>query len=178
MGSSSGSSVDHVLLPSTDTYGHGHCCVHAGMSNILLIPHTDAATLAEASFNDPRCEDGGVCPTDPLLFTCNVTDSPATQVTVTFLPGMVVTILRSDNTTGGVHPDGINIQSHSVTGVSPYDYILTLSIANASLLNGGMIECDSVVGVTDVAKCQVAGELMVYLLHMLFFFEYVVFFEF
>ena len=129
----------------------------------MLVPHTDAATFAEASFNDTRCEDDGVvCPTDPLLFTCNVTDSPATQVTVTFLSGMVVTILRSDNTTGGVRPDGINIQSHNVIGEGPYDYILTLSIANASLLNGGMIECDSVVGVTDVAKCPVAGELMVY----------------
>ena len=135
----------------------------ADMSYMLLVPHTDAATLAEASFNDPRCEDGGVCPADPLLFTCNVTDTPATIVIVRFSFVEIMLIsLRADNTTEGVGPDGINIQSRSVTGENPYNYILTLSIANASLLNGGMIECDSVIGVTDMDRCPVAGELIVY----------------
>ena len=134
--------------------------------------YTDAATLAEASFNDPRCEDGGVCPTDPLLFTCNVTNTSSDRVFLTFsFAEMDLLSLTNNNVTQGAQPDGTNIQSHNVTGVGPYDYILTLSIANASLLNGGMIECDSVVGVTDVAKCPVAGELFV-AVNMLFSFIY------
>ena len=129
----------------------------------MLVPHTDAATLAEASFNDTRCEDGGVvCPTDPLLFTCNITDTGATRVTVAFSFAVMMSIsLTNGNITEGVGPDGINIQSHNVTGEGPYDYILTLSITSASLLNGGMITCDNNGGVTDRAGCPVAGGLSV-----------------
>ena len=144
---------------------------------MLLVPHTDAATLAEAGFNDTRCEDGGVvCPTDLLLFTCNITDTPSTRVIVLFsFAEMVVIALTNNNVIQGGGPDGINIHSHSVTGEGPYDYILTLSIASASLLNGGMIECDSNIGVTDRAGCPVAGGLIVdsfVAVHVLLFSEH------
>ena len=138
-----------------------------------VVPHTDAAILAEAGFNDQRCKDGGVCPTDPLLFTCNITDSIGTRVTATFSFGEMGTIsligLTNNNVTEGVVPDGIHIQSYNVTGTSPYDYILILSITNASLLNGGNVTCDSSIGVTDMARCPITGELIVgSLLHVLF----------
>ena len=131
--------------------------------HVISSTYTDAATLAEAGFNDTRCEDDGVvCPTDPLLFTCNITDTPSTRMTVAFsFSEMELISLTNNNVTQGVGPDGINIQSHNVTGEGPYDYILTLSIANASLLNGGMITCDSNIGVTDRAGCPVAGGLSV-----------------
>ena len=134
----------------------------------------DAATLAEASFNDPKCEGGGVvCPADSLLFTCNITDSIGTRATVAFSFGEMGTIsligLTNNNVTEGVVPDGIHIQSYNVTGTSPYDYILILSITNASLLNGGNVTCDSSIGVTDMARCPITGELIVgSLLHVLF----------
>ena len=43
-----------------------------------------------ASFNDSRCDGGAVCPSDPLLFTCTVTDSPATSARATLPSGVSV----------------------------------------------------------------------------------------
>ena len=84
-------------------------------------------------------------------------------VEFSFAEMMIRISLDSDNMTDGVGPDGINIQSHNVIGAGPHDYILTLSIANASVLNGGMITCDSrLTGVTDVARCPIAaGEFII-----------------
>ena len=113
------------------------------------------------NFNNTRCGDGrGVCPTDPLLFTCVVTDSPVTIITVRIENGLVIQ-LHVDNTTQGDLPDGFSVQSHNVqTNVGSLDYTLVLSIVNASLLNGSLIICDSnIFGVDDMAGCPVAGRL-------------------
>ena len=134
------------------------------MPSTCIFALLDATTLAEASFNDTRCEEnrGVVCPTDPLLFTCNVTATPSDRVFLTFFFTETVIIrLTNSNVIQGSEPDGISILSHNVTGPSPYDYILTLSLASASLLNGGMIECDSGAGMREKAGCPVAGELCV-----------------
>ena len=131
------------------------------MSCMLLVLHTDAAT--DSNFNDTRCKYGGVvCPTDPLLFTCMVTDSPATRATIAFsFAEMELIGLTNNNVTQGIVPEGIHIQSYSVTGDGPYDYTLILVIANASLLNGGWLACGSNVGDVDRDGCPVAGELSV-----------------
>ena len=33
-----------------------------------------------ASFSDARCTAGGVCPNDPLVFTCEVNDAPGLRI--------------------------------------------------------------------------------------------------
>ena len=40
----------------------------------------DATPSAVASFSDTRCTAGGVCPNDPLVFTCKVNESILLQV--------------------------------------------------------------------------------------------------
>ena len=115
----------------------------------------------DVSFNDPRCGDGrGVCPTDPLLFTCVVTGSPVNSITVE-IENVFEIDLNDDNTIDGDLPDGYTVQSHNVqTNVGSLNYTLVLSIVNASLLNGSLIICDSnLAGVDDMAGCPVAGKL-------------------
>ena len=67
-----------------------------------------------ASFNDPRCDGGAVCPNDPLLFTC--TDSPATSARATLPSGVsvAVTITNMTEIVGAASlPDGVDIQLSS-----------------------------------------------------------------
>ena len=99
-----------------------------------------------------------MCPTDPLLFTCNVTGTPSNTITVTF-PHDVTIILRSTGMVDGDDPPaGVTVfhANSNITG----DYILSLSIANASLLNDGNIICDPGVRnrMADMAECPVAGK--------------------
>ena len=124
----------------------------------------------DVNFNDPRCGDGrGVCPTDPLLFTCMVTGNPAASIIVKINNSVGEIRLMASNTTqeldGGL-PDGFTVQSHNVQiNDGSADYTLVLSIMNASLLNGNsMIICDSnIFGADDVsAGCPVAGKLYVF----------------
>ena len=66
-----------------------------------------------ASFNDPS---GAVCPNDPLLFTCTVTDSPATSARATLPSGVsvAVTITNMTEIVGAASlPDGVDIQLSS-----------------------------------------------------------------
>ena len=115
----------------------------------------------DVSFNNSRCGDGrGVCPTDPLLFTCVVTGSTASRTTVE-IENVLEIDLRQDNTIDGDLPDGYTVQSHNVqTNDGSLDYTLGLSIVSASLLNGSLIICDSnILGVDDgMAGCPVAGK--------------------
>ena len=119
----------------------------------------------DVNFNNPRCrEDGGVCPTDPLLFTCVVTGS--TAAIIVRINGSVGEIrLMSGNTIqeldGGL-PDGFAVQSHNVQSTSDTsaNYTIVLSIVSASLLNGSLICVSNILGVGDgVAECAVAGKL-------------------
>ena len=121
------------------------------------------AVSVEASFDDPRCEtDERVCPNDPLLFTCTVTESDDSLASVTLPSGQFVDI-RSDNMTsfgGGSLPGGVTVVSHDARvdgGV--VDYTLTLAIDRASILAGNSITCadGAVVPQTDEASCPVAG---------------------
>ena len=111
-----------------------------------------------------------MCPNDPLIFTCNVTGSGVDRALIN-LPSGEEVALRSDNMVVVEEnlPDGVTVQFHSVTvsnGVA--DYILSLAIERASLLNSDMIQCSdsSLTPVIDEASCPVAtGKITLY--HML-----------
>lgn len=127
-----------------------------------VVPLTGAQLSVKASFNDTRCDDGriNVCPTDPLLFTCTVISSPIITITVIFPSGQTIS-LNTENTTVGDLPGGVSVKSKNVTISGTFNYTLTLSIENASLLNGGGITCDTnAIDNVDMARCPVAGELV------------------
>ena len=115
------------------------------------------------NFDNPRCGDGrGVCPTDPLLFTCVVTGNIATRITVRIKNVLNIDLNENNETVENLLPDGFTVQSHNVqNNVGSLDYTLVLSIVNATLLNGSLIICDSnTVNVDEgMAGCPVAGEL-------------------
>ena len=120
-----------------------------------------------ASFNDTRCGDGGVCSTDPLLFTCNITGSLSTTATVTLTPSGDVIQLNHDNSTQGMIPARYILQSTivSMNGVLN-NFILIFSIESASLLNGSDIICNSgLSGGIRMARCPVAGKFSVHVVH-------------
>ena len=102
-----------------------------------------------------------MCPTDPLLFTCEVNEATSSTISVAFRSDMLITIfLSSMNIVAGA-PDGVTI-FHSVTmNNGTNDYILSLSIVTASLLNDGMIECNpGDINNVLVAECPMAGEFI------------------
>ena len=117
---------------------------------------------AVASFNDPRCAGQMVCPNDPLLFTCTVTESTATLAEVTLPSGERVQVSSATNMTdvvGGPLPDGVTVQSHNaVIEGGLVNYTLTLAIERASLLGGNLTICDArtVSPLTNNASCPIA----------------------
>ena len=130
--------------------------------SLVLFPHIDAELSVIASFNDTRCGYGGVCSTDPLFFTCNITGSPATVATVA-LPSGDVIVLNEDNSIQGMIPEGYTLQSAIVSmNDALINFILTFSIESASLLNGSDIICNSaLVGGIRMAGCPVAGKFSI-----------------
>ena len=94
-----------------------------------------------ASFNDPRCDGGAVCPNDPLLFTCTVTDAPATSNRVT-LPFSVSVGVTNTNMTevvssgGGAAtlPDGVDIHilSPNLHQVADFPLLSTIKTKRSS----------------------------------------------
>ena len=95
-----------------------------------------------ASFNDSRCAAGGVCATDPLLFTCEVNGAFLLRV----IPptGRQEVISVGDTTDNIVLPDGytaVSLDLSKTDGVER-DISLQIAIENASLLNGSEIICD------------------------------------
>ena len=122
---------------------------------IMFLTNSDAAPSAVASFSDGECEADGVCPNDPLLFTCEVNETQVLRVT---LPDSTIQTL-----TPGVEfmpIDGITLVSLNTSVVVDVtrNYVLTLSSANASVLAGGNITCDNT-GDTIVATagCPALG---------------------
>ena len=105
----------------------------------------EAALSVEASFNDPRCGDGrAVCPDDPLLFTCTVTDSMSDLATVRLPSGQQVNIDEHNTiSVAGVLPAGVTIQSYNaMVDGDLRNYTLSLAFERASLLTGSVI-CDA-----------------------------------
>ena len=95
-----------------------------------------------AFFNDSRCVACGVCPTDPLLFTCELKGVFILRVV---LPtGDRETTSLGDTAASVALPAGFTAESLSIEEIdgNVRNYSLTLSVATASLLDGGEILCD------------------------------------
>ena len=102
---------------------------------------TDAAPSSVAYFNDSRCAAGGVCPTDPLLFTCELNGVFLLRVKLPTGDQEVTSV--GDTATDVVLPTGFTAKVLNIrVDEMKRNFFLTLSIANASLLNGGEMICD------------------------------------
>ena len=161
--SCNGLSLQHCVVtlfhqfPVTFTYSFVTCSI----VNHAIFLKQDAQGSAVASFNDSRCAGQMVCPNDPLLFTCTVTDSPSPAARV-ILPsgeGVLLTITNMTQVIGATSlPDGVTEQSHNAIGDGPVNYTLALAIERASLLGGDPVICDAATApaLTDEASCPIA----------------------
>jgi hypothetical protein len=125
---------------------------------LLVTQHQriDATPSAVASFSDARCTAGGVCPNDPLVFTCEVNNAVSLRV---ILPtGYREHVSVGDTTNNVALPAGFKADSLVITPIDDFrrNFTLTLSIENASLLNGGLIRCYEY-GNRAMAGCPLAG---------------------
>ena len=117
---------------------------------------------------------GGVCPNDPLLFTCQLKDIIALRIV---LPSGIQEVVSLSNTPTDVNlPAGFTVASLGVSDVNGNSilYKLTISIANASLLDGGEIICDDITQrKVAVARCPLVGKLSTYNnLHNVLYIDY------
>ena len=129
------------------------------MSVVIIMPFAAATPSAVASFSDTRCTAGGVCPNDPLVFTCEVNDASSLRV---ILPTGEQDVVSVGNISLNLHlPAGFTIDNLFIAEMDTLkrNFSLTLSIENASLLNGGQITCDdTTTRSTAMAGCPLAGE--------------------
>ena len=111
-----------------------------------------------ASFSDARCTARGVCPNDPLVFTCEVNN--AVGLRVIFPTGYQETVSYGYSANSVRLPAGFEADSLVITPTDDLrrNFTLTLSIENASLLNGGWITCDDANRKRAMAGCPLAGE--------------------
>ena len=109
-----------------------------------------------ASFTNEACATGGVNPTDPLLFTCEVNGVVLLRL---LLPTGEQEIVSVGDTAVDVYlPTGYTTVSLDITEIdgSRRNFHLTISIANASLLGGGEIMCDNTTSMKAVkAGCPI-----------------------
>ena len=111
-----------------------------------------------ANFSDARCTARGVCPNDPLVFTCEVNNVRGLRV---ILPTGYREAISIGDTTNNVDlPAGFKADSLVITPIDNLrrNFTLTLSIENASLLNGGLIRCDDANRNRAMTGCPLAGE--------------------
>ena len=139
------------------------------ISLVMCLVGPGKGQLAEASFNDTRCDGETVCPDTPLLFTCIITRSWTTLARVMLPSGERVNILiNSDDTTSleGEEdlPDGMTIQSHNARREAGLvNFMLTLSIESVSILTGSAtIVCEDTAAIplTTMASCPVATSMI------------------
>ena len=121
--------------------------------NVLSL-HAGISPSAVASFNDTRCKTGGVCSTDPLLFTCGLQEVSILRV---WLPtGYQESVSVGDNVKHLALPAGFTAVSLNILELDTNrirNIFVTLSIANASLLDGGEIACDDTIEQNVTAGC-------------------------
>ena len=129
----------------------------------LHVHSTDAALSSLAFFNDSRCTNSCVKSTDPLFLTCKLNNIAGLRVI--FPNGVQEIISIGDNVSNPesvVLPDGfiaVSLNIMSVKDVIKRNVSLTLSIANASRLNGQEIICDDTTPRNEVmAGCPVCGK--------------------
>ena len=151
------------ILNRSNCFSYRFCCIMF-MGNIYLytVVTAEAQASAVASFNDPRCAGQMVCPNDPLLFTCTVTESTSSAARVTLPSGERVQVTSTNvvEVVGATPlPDGVTVQSHgAIVGGGLANYTLTLAIDRASLLGSNPTMCTArtVSPLTDEASCPIA----------------------
>ena len=114
-----------------------------------------------ASFSDDRCGADGVCSSDPLTFTCEINGVAVLQVVLPISEPEIVSHLHTREGLNEDLPDGFTAVTLNITEIdnSSRDFVLTLSITNASLLAGGEIRCDDATGNNvAMAGCPVLGK--------------------
>ena len=106
----------------------------------MIFHFSDASAVA--SFINEECATGGVNQFDPLLFTCAV--NGAILMRVVFPSGDQEIISVGDTAASVDLPTGFTAVSLNVTEIDNTRRIfsIAISIASASLLEGGMIICD------------------------------------
>ena len=111
-----------------------------------------------ANFSDARCALGGVCPNDPLVFTCELNDVALLQLTLPTGYNEFVSV--GDMADDVSLPAGFTAHSLVVEEIdeAARSIVLILSILNATLLNGGEIKCDDTANIVAMAGCLLAGE--------------------
>ena len=111
-----------------------------------------------ASFSDDRCEADGVCSSDPLTFTCEINEANVLRVV---LPNGDSDIVEDGSDTDDVDlPDGFTADSLVTTSVDNLtNFVLTLTISSASLLDGSEIICEDFTGNNvAMAGCPILGK--------------------
>ena len=109
-----------------------------------------------ASFSNEECETGGVKPSQPLLFTCEICEVLLLRVTLPTGDQEIISV--GDAAADVALPTGFTAVSLSITIIdeSTRNFKLTLSIESASLLNGGEIKCDNTTSMNEAkAKCPI-----------------------
>ena len=123
---------------------------------MLFHIYTDTTPSAVASFSDTRCVADGVSPDELLVFTCKISNAALLRV---YFPNGDHDYISLGDTARDVHlPPGFAAESLVITEISDHkrNFSLTLSIANASLLNGGQIICDDTNKNQVMAGCPLA----------------------
>ena len=113
-----------------------------------------------ASFTNEACATGGVNPTDPLLFTCEVNGAALLRLVLPTGDQEITSI--GDTAADVILPTGFTAVSLDITEVdeSTRNFNLTISIANAFLLGGGEITCDDTTSRNQAsARCPIIGKL-------------------
>ena len=109
-----------------------------------------------ANFINEACATGGVKPSDPLLFTCEVYGTVLLRVV---LPTDDQEIISVGDTVADVNlPNGFTAVSLDITEIddSTRNFYLTLSIDRASRLKGGNITCDNATSANEaMAGCPI-----------------------
>ena len=112
-------------------------------NNYIYLSFHFADAAAVANFINEACATGGVKPSDPLLFNCEVNGAVLLQVR---LPtGDQETISVGDTAADVALPTGFTAVSLDITEIddSTRNFNLTLSIDRAFRLEGGNITCDN-----------------------------------
>ena len=96
-----------------------------------------------AHFINEACVNGGVKPSEPLLFTCEVNEVMLLRVVLPSGDQEIISI--GDSVANVALPSGFTAVSLDITVIdnSKRNFNLTLSIDSATLLEGGEIRCDN-----------------------------------
>ena len=114
-----------------------------------------------AGFRNEQCTNGGVEPTESLLFTCKLNGVVLLRV---LLPnGYQELASIGDNAHAFTLPRGFTTMSLNITEIdeSTRNISVSIFIESASLLNGGEIRCDDTSLSMASARCLM-GKLSMY----------------